>query len=143
VDSSSGLDAQTILKSGVRGPPDVSALASLDKNKLAVLIWHYHDDDVPGPDAQVDLALNNLPLSNGKAQMTRFIIDSNHGNAYAAWKRMGSPQPLSDKQFRKLEQAGQLAALGRPEILRAENGSVTVKLNLPRQAVALLVVDWK
>jgi xylan 1,4-beta-xylosidase len=39
--------------------PDVSALASLDKNKLAVLVWHYHDDDVPGPDAAVDLTLDN------------------------------------------------------------------------------------
>jgi xylan 1,4-beta-xylosidase len=42
----------------VRGNPDVSALASLDKNKLAVLVWHYHDDDVPGPAADVDLTLD-------------------------------------------------------------------------------------
>ena len=47
VESSSGLDAETILKSGVRGQPDVSALATLDKNRLAVLVWHYADDDVP------------------------------------------------------------------------------------------------
>ena len=31
--------------------PDVAALASLDGNRLCVLVWHYHDDDVPGPDA--------------------------------------------------------------------------------------------
>jgi xylan 1,4-beta-xylosidase len=24
--------------------------------KLAVLVWHYHDDDLPGPDAEVALA---------------------------------------------------------------------------------------
>jgi xylan 1,4-beta-xylosidase len=143
VDSSSGLDAQTILESGVRGHPDVSALASLDKNKLAVLIWHYHDDDVPGPDAQVDLALNNLPLANGDATMTRYGIDPDHSNSYAAWLRMGSPQPLSDKQFSELEKAGQLATLGQPERLRVESGNATVKFNLPRQAVTLLVVEWK
>ena len=26
----------------------------LDKNKFAVLVWHYHDDDLPGPDAAVN-----------------------------------------------------------------------------------------
>jgi len=143
VGSSLGLDAQTILESGVRGHPDVSALASLDKNKLAVLVWHYHDDDVPGPDAQLDLALENLPLANGEATMTRYGIDADHSNSYQAWLRMGSPQPLSDKQFLELEKAGQLAILGRRETLRVENGSATVKFNLPRQAVNLLVVEWK
>jgi xylan 1,4-beta-xylosidase len=55
---------------------------------------------------------------------------------------MGSPQPLSDKQFSELESAGQLAMLDQPESLRVENGSATVKFNLPRQAVTLIVVDW-
>jgi xylan 1,4-beta-xylosidase len=143
VDSSSGLDAQTILKSGVRGRPDVSALASLDKNRLVVLAWHYHDDDVPGPDAQVDLALDNLPLANGDATMTRYEIDADHSNSYGAWLRMGSPRPLSDGQYSELERAGELAMLGQPEGLRVENGNMTVKFDLPRQAVTLLIVEWK
>jgi xylan 1,4-beta-xylosidase len=142
VESSAGLDAQTILKSGVRGRPDVSALASLDKNKLAALVWHYHDDDVPGPDAQVDLALDKLPLANGDAQMTHYRIDAGHGNSYEAWLRMGSPPRLSDKQFAELEKAGQLAMLGQPEKIRVENGKASVQFNLPRQAVTLLVFDW-
>ena len=41
--------------------PDVAALASLDGDKLCVLVWHYHDDDVPGPDAAVALTLSGLP----------------------------------------------------------------------------------
>ncbi|MGA2174568.1 MAG: beta-xylosidase [Verrucomicrobiota bacterium] len=140
--SSAGLEAQTILKSGVRGPPDVAALASLDKGKLAVLAWHYHDDDVAGPEARVDLALNNLPFANGEAKMTHYRIDADHSNSYQAWLRMGSPQPLSDKQFSELEKAGQLALLGPPENIRVENGRAGVKFNLPRQAVTLLVVEW-
>jgi xylan 1,4-beta-xylosidase len=141
VASSAGLDAQTILKSGVRGRPDVSALASLDKTKLAVLIWHYHDDDVPGPDAQVDLALDNLPFANGDAKMTHYRIDAEHSNSYQAWRRMGSPPHLSDNQFSELEQAGQLAMLGPPEKIRVENGRANFKFNLPCQAVTLLVVE--
>ena len=42
-----------MLKDGVRGAtPDVSALASLEANRLSVMVWHYHDDDVPGPDGR-------------------------------------------------------------------------------------------
>jgi xylan 1,4-beta-xylosidase len=143
VASSAGLDAQTILKSGVRGRPDVSALASLDNGKLGVLVWHYHDDDVPGPDAQVDLALDNLPFANGGATMTHYRIDAEHSNSYQAWLRMGSPARLSDKQFSELEKAGQLAMLGPPEEIRVAGGRANFKFNLPRQAVTLLVVDWK
>jgi xylan 1,4-beta-xylosidase len=96
VKSSSGLDAQTMLKYGVRGSPHVSALASLDKNKLAVLVWHYHDDDVPGPPAAVDLKLDGLPFENGSATLTQYIIDADHSNAFTTWLKMGSPQSLSE-----------------------------------------------
>lgn len=141
VQSSSGLDAETILKSGVRGAPDVSALAALDHSRLSVLVWHYHDDDLPGPDAQVTLTLNNLPTANGEARMTQYRIDADHSNSYQAWKRMGSPSPLSPQQFSELEKAGQLATVGSPEKLRIENGAAEIKLTLPRQAVALFDLD--
>ena len=142
VESSVGLDARTILKSGVRGRPDVSALASLDTHKLAVLIWHYHDDDVPGPAAEVDLALAHLPFPHGDAKLTHYLIDADHSNSYQAWLRMGSPLPLSDQQFSALEKAGKLDMVGWPEKVRVENGGLKVKFNLPRQAVTLFIVDW-
>jgi xylan 1,4-beta-xylosidase len=136
--SSGGLDAETILKSGVRASPDVSALAALDHGKLAVLVWHYHDDDIPGPDAQVTLALTNLPITSGEATMTQYCIDADHSNSYQAWLRMGSPSPLSAQQFSELEKAGQLAVLGQSKKVRVANGNATLNLILPRQAVTLL-----
>jgi xylan 1,4-beta-xylosidase len=141
VESSAGLSTDTIRRSGVRGDPDVSALASLDKNKLAVLVWHYHDDDLPGPDAAVDLTLDGLPFANGAATLTQYIIDAGHSNSYEAWLHMGSPFPLSTEQYAQLEKAGQLAQLGGPEKIKIENGRAGVKIKLPRQAVALLVLE--
>jgi xylan 1,4-beta-xylosidase len=143
VESSAGLNADQILAGGVRGNPDVSALASLDGNKLTVLLWHYHDVDVPGPDANVDLALENLPIASGNATLTQYRIDSGHGNSYAAWLRMGSPLPLSDSQYSKLEKAGQLAALVPQKNVRVEVGRVDMKFPMPRQAVSLLVLTWR
>ena len=142
VESSAGLDAEMIRARGVRGNPDVSALASLDKNKLAVLVWHYHDDDLPGPDAAVELALNNLPFANGAVKLAHYRIDADHSNSYQAWLKMGSPLPLSDKQHSELEKAGQLAELEPQKNLRVKDGKLDLNFTLPRQGVSLLVLTW-
>jgi xylan 1,4-beta-xylosidase len=142
VESSSGLTADIIRAQNVRNNPDVSALASLDKNKLAVLVWHYHDDDVPGPDANVALALDNLPPGIGDVKLAQYRIDASHSNSYEAWKRMGSPLPLSDTQFAELEKAGQLAEFEAPKNLRVTGGKLELNFSLPRQAVSLLVFTW-
>jgi xylan 1,4-beta-xylosidase len=142
VSSSAGLDAPTILKSGVRGAPDVSAFAGLDDGKLAVLLWHYHDDDLPGPDAVVEMDLAGLPLKSGAASLTQYRIDADHGDAYAAWLRMGMPQSPTAAQYAQLEQAGALAGSGSPEKIQVNGGRAVVHLTLPRQAVVLLVLNW-
>jgi xylan 1,4-beta-xylosidase len=143
VTSSAGLNAEIIRTKNVRENPDIAAQASLGKNKLCVLVWYYHDDDLPGPDAAIDLALNGIPLANGQAALTRYVVDADHSNSYEAWKKMGSPFPLSTEQNAQLEKAGQLAELGRPEIITVKNGAAAVKFNLPRQGVSLLVLKWK
>jgi xylan 1,4-beta-xylosidase len=142
IESSAGLNADQIRARGVRGNPDVSALASLDRNKLTVLVWHYHDVDVPGPDANVDLALDNLPIATGNAKVTQYRVDADHSNSYAAWLKMGSPLPLSDEEYSELEKAGQLVALEPQKSVPVEDGKVDLMFPLPRQAVSLLVLTW-
>ena len=141
VESSAGLTADIIRARNVRGNPDVSALASLDKNKLCVLVWHYHDDDLPGPDAAVDLTLDGLPFANGTATLTQYLIDADHSNSYEAWKRMGSPCEPTPEQYAQLEKAGKLAEPGEPKKISVENGKAAVQLKLQRQAVSLLVIE--
>jgi xylan 1,4-beta-xylosidase len=139
--SSAGLDAETIRKSNVRNTPDVSAYASLDKNKVAVLVWHYHDDDVPAPDAAVNLRLTGLPFTDGKAKASHYRIDADHSNSYQAWLRMGSPFPLSREQYEQLEKAGRLAVLESPTDVAIKDKAVDLRFNLPRQAVSLVVIS--
>jgi len=138
--SSDAQNARTILASNVRGTPDVSALASLDGNQLAVLVWHYHDDDVVGPAAAVELALQHLPFS-GKAQVTRYVVDSAHNNSYAAWKQMGSPQAPSPVQYAELEKTGQLTNAGSGEPLEIKDSAGSLQIDLERQGVELLVIE--
>jgi len=141
VESDHAMPLATILQSGVRGEPDVSALASLDRGKLSVLVWHYHDDDVAGPAANVELSLRGLPLRSGEARYEHFRIDEELSNAYTAWKRMGSPQEPTPEQYAALQAAGKLARLGKPETLEIKNGAATIRFPLPRQAVSLLVIE--
>jgi xylan 1,4-beta-xylosidase len=140
--SSGEVPLATIMRDGVRGAPDVAALASLEPGKLCILVWHYHDDDVPGPDAAVDLAFDHLPLDTGEARLTHYRIDADHGNAFTLWKRMGSPSAPSDAQYERLVGAGRLAVLGSPAGPRVAEGAARLQITLPRQAVSLLVLEW-
>ena len=142
VESNGAIPLEEIVRSGVRHRPDVAALASLGPNKLAVLAWHYHDDDVAGPEAAVELTVSGLPLAASRARLEHFRIDDDHSNAFTAWKRMGSPPQPTPEQYAQLEQAGQLAAVGAAETVRVEKGEATVRLRLPRQAVSLLQLTW-
>jgi xylan 1,4-beta-xylosidase len=141
VESDAAVSLETMLPDGVRALPDVSALASLDGNKLCVIVWHYHDDDVPGPEAEVKLQLHNLPPRAGDLRVQHFRIDAGHSNAYAEWQRMGSTQQPTPEQYTQLEKAGYLAQGAEP-IITDEGSTVRLSLQLPRQAVSLFVVEW-
>jgi xylan 1,4-beta-xylosidase len=140
-ESSGQLALDEILARGVRGAPDVGALASVERRRLAVLVWHYHDDDVPGPAAAVELALDGLPRRSGSARLTHYRIDDSHSNAYAAWLRMGAPQPPTREQRSRLEAAARLARLDGPSRLPVRDARATLRFSLPRQGVSLVIVE--
>lgn len=142
VTSDTAVPLDAIMKAGVRGQPDVAALASQGKNEITVLLWHYHDDDVPGPTAAVQLTLTGLAPASGKARLTRYVIDADHSNSFAAWQKMGSPLKPTAEQLKQLEQAGQLATLGTTETVSVVEGTVKLNQSLPRQAVALLILRF-
>src|SRR5262249_48724607 len=135
VQSSGEVGLDSILARGVRGAPDVSALAALDGNTLTILAWHYHDDDIPGPDAEVAPATTVLPEAAGPVLLHHCRVDRHHGNAFEAWKRMGSPQRPTPDQYAELGRSSRLALLHSPEWLRAQDGALKLRITLPRQAV--------
>lgn len=142
VTSDGEIPLDRIMQDGVRGAPDVSALASLDGRKLSVLVWHYHDDDVAGPAAEVALTLAGLPVASGSARVTHYAIDATHSNAYAAWQRMGSPRTPNDEQYHALVEAGRLeTADDLPATATIADHAIRLKLPLGRQSVSLLVFD--
>jgi xylan 1,4-beta-xylosidase len=139
--SSGEVPLDAILKSGVREQPDVGARASLDGNKLNVLVWHYHEDDVPGPAAAIELAIAGLPVKGNAAALTQYRVDADHSNSYTAWQRLGSPLAPNEKDYAALEKAGKLTTTGAAETIALNHGTTSVRFSLPRQGVALLVFE--
>ena len=141
VHSDNAVALEAILKEGVRAKPDVAALASVDTNKLCVLVWHYHDDDVRGPDAAIDLTLQGVNFT--KANLEHFRIDQEHSNAFTTWLKLGSPPQPTAEQYAQLERAGRLATFEPKKTVQAENGRLSVAFKLPRQGVSLLVFTYR
>jgi xylan 1,4-beta-xylosidase len=140
VESSGAAPTETIRDRGVREAPDVHALAARAARSVTVLVWNYHDDDVPAPAASVDLTIDGVP--DGRPTLTHYRVDADRSNSYEAWKKMGSPQKPTRDQYAQLEKAGKLQTLGPAERVRVEKGQLRVTFTLPRQGVSLLKVDY-
>jgi xylan 1,4-beta-xylosidase len=115
-------------------------LASRDGRQLALLIWHYHDDDVPGADAAVELSIGGLPWKKN-ARIWHFRIDAEHSNAFAAWRRIGSPAILDPAEWNTLRAAGQLTSLQESHLEPVNAGNLRLSFALPRQAVSMLIIS--
>jgi xylan 1,4-beta-xylosidase len=140
VESSAALTLDDVRDRSVRNAADISALATRDARSASVLIWNYHDDDLPAAAAEISLAIEGLP--DGRVTLTHYRVDTDHSNAYTVWKRMGSPQAPTAGQRDELLKAGQLNALEPPIRLGVASGRATIAFELPRQGVSLLRVIW-
>jgi xylan 1,4-beta-xylosidase len=122
---------------GVRGAPDVGVLASrAPDGRVDVLLWHYHDDDVAGPEAAVDLDVRGL--AGAGRRVTIWRVDRTHGDAYAAWQAMGSPISPDETQYAALQAASRLLPDAPGPAQAASAGEARLRVDIPRQGVALV-----
>jgi xylan 1,4-beta-xylosidase len=132
---------KAVIDSGLRGnQTDIGALVAHDKKQVTVMLWNYHDDDIHNPGQPVTISINGLPANT--INLTEYRIDDEHSNSYEVWKKMGSPQNPSAAQVVQLAQAGQLQTMGGTQKLTIKKGTLTTRISLPRQGVALLKIMW-
>ena len=133
--SSAEVPLTEIVSDGVREVPDVGVLATrTETGRLDILLWHYRDDDVPGPEAEVHLSLTGLtPGLRYEARAWR--IDRDHGNAFTAWMAMGSPLNPNKGQIAQLVQASRISALALPlGSLHEGSGELIRHVSVPHAA---------
>lgn len=128
-------DPFMIRESGVKGSaPDVNAMASKDNDGISIMVWNYHDDDLPAKASQVRINISGLVSS--KVLIHEYRIDKENSNSYEVWKKMGSPQNPTPEQYETLEDAGALKMFSSPFRADAKNGVINLSLNLPGQGVS-------
>jgi xylan 1,4-beta-xylosidase len=134
-------DPFMIRDSGVKAiSPDINALASKDKNGVSIMVWNYHDDDLPAKASQIGLDISGIPSS--KVLVNEYRIDKENSNSYEVWKNMGSPQNPTPEQYNALVKAGTLKMFAVPFRVDVKNGFIKLSLNLPRQGVSLFKLIW-
>jgi xylan 1,4-beta-xylosidase len=122
-----------------------SALATRRSDGTVVLaLWNYAPpvgdtgDYTPGEPQgatkHFDLDVGHLPA--GSAHATVWRLDATHGNAVAAFDRMGRPAFPSREQIAELRAAGKMAP---PEAIDATAGHVT--LDVPPQGLVVVEFD--
>lgn len=131
---------ETVLTKSIRdNQSDIGALASADATSTAVMVWNYHDKDEQGSAETVEVTLNNIPAR--KATLNVYLIDRENSNSYEVWKKMGSPQNPTSEQIAVLEKSGKLKCVTTKKV-EIRSGKMNVPLQLMRQAVALVKLDW-
>ena len=135
-------DFLAVRDSSVRGDKrDINALASVNDSTAAIMIWNYHDLNVISPNETIELLVNGIPAK--KVEITHFRVDQNFSNSYERWKEMGSPQNVSESQYKELEEAGKLAQFEEPKTVKIKNSQYLAQIEMPGQAVSLLILKWE
>jgi xylan 1,4-beta-xylosidase len=132
-------DLKNFVDSSVRKQTDIGAIAAKDKNSATIMVWNYHDEDKQEAAEEINISIDGLTAK--AITVTEYRIDNEHSNSYEVWKKMGSPQNPTAEQIAALEKAGQLQMMNRRVKMKA-NSAMTLKIQLPRQGVSLLKLDW-
>lgn len=140
VKSSRNFSIEELCQNSVRKEADVNALASSDDRSIAVMIWNYHDDDLPAPDEKIKISFKNIKAR--RVLVHHYRIDNKYSNSYEVWKSMGSPQNPSKEQIKELEQSGKLQMYTSPTWHQPKEKNLDLSFSLPRQGVSLVTLTW-
>lgn len=136
--SSRELPLKEIIAEGARETPDVGVLATrAEGGRIDVLLWHYRDDDVSSPAAEILLKISGAAVRG--SQIRAWRVDEAHANAFAAWKAMGSPPEPTAAQHRQLAHASKIRSLRLHG--RFQNDQLILERQLPIQGVELIEIE--
>lgn len=111
-----------------------SVLATRDaQRKLRIVVWNYSAPETTGIEKQITLQFSGL---HGGHTILIYRLDSQHGNALAAYGQMGTPASPTQQQYEQLRDA---AKLGAPEKQKLKHNQIT--LTLPPKALDLIEVQ--
>jgi xylan 1,4-beta-xylosidase len=135
-ESSGAIPLDDVVEHSVTGAPDINAVAARNGSEVDVLVWNYHDADVAGPAAEIEIEVDGL--KGQQAIAAEFRMDDTLSNGYRAWQQMGSPEHPSAQQVAELQKDAGLEETVMDHVIAVKDGKAHVRLTLPRQGVALV-----
>ena len=90
----------------------------------------------------VSLTVRPPSGQKSKARITHYRIDKTHGNAYTAWKNMGSPAHLTAEQKQLLQKKDDVEQLVPATEMQFNEHALELNFDLPGNAVSLIEVAW-
>ena len=140
VTSTGAISTDSIIAKGVREKNDINSIACVNKNTASIMVWNYHDDDLPAAAVPVELTISGI--NKHKVHILHYRVDQQFSNAFEKWKEMGKPQNVTDAQYKELEKAGQLQLFTSPEWKETNNENAVLKFDMPMQSVSLIRLTW-
>ena len=145
-ESSGALALEDLVEHSATAAPDINAVATRNGHEVDILLWNYHDADVPAPPAEVRLKVDGLKGFSTKADDVKekytwvsiFQMDATHGNAYPTWQQMGSPAHPTAEQTLQLQKIAALKPDLAGEDWKVKDGKTEIDFTLPCQAVVLI-----
>ncbi len=86
VESDAAQSIDSMISGGVREKPLVDGWGTRSEHGASLMVWHYQDEDVSGPDAAVQVKFTGLPVTTRRILVHHYRIDGEHSNAYTSWQ---------------------------------------------------------
>ncbi len=133
IDGEGGVDSELGLIATRRGDEQV-----------AVLVYNSRDKIMSSGCEHVSLRLEGLPFAEVTA--VHYRIDEDHGDPYTIWEtspqtRMRQADKPSPELYAAMRTHQELETLSGPELIRTEDGSITLDFDLPLHAVSLVLLS--
>jgi xylan 1,4-beta-xylosidase len=134
--SNGAIPLDEVVAHSVVSDPNINAVATRNGREIDILIWNYHDADVPATTAHLMLTVDGL--TGTEVVVSEFRMDADHSNAYRVWQQTGSPAQPTPEQTQQLEKAGALEQTIPDHAVALHEGKVNFVLQIPRQGVMLV-----
>ncbi|NIR51228.1 hypothetical protein GWO43_21695 [candidate division KSB1 bacterium] len=120
----------------------VNGIASVDGDKLTVLVYHLNERDrrnTSNDSMNVELIVEQLPFQ--KYRVSWFTIDETHSNSFTIWRRMGKPKRLSKRQHEVLSQRDDLELQTEPWIESSAQRKFHKNFGMQNNSVSLFLLN--
>jgi xylan 1,4-beta-xylosidase len=119
---------------------DISGFATLSETRLAILIYHHHDDWEAAGEVKIALEVENVPFRND-VMITHYRIDGEHSNAYTEWERQGKPMYPTPAQREAIKGREGLEILEPPQRVSLSESKISLTFGLPMHGVSLVSIS--